>query len=80
MSKRELRLAHAYKLKLLRQSRQLTQAELAQRLNMSQQEISAYENARADIALSKLLTLYRVLGASRNEFASLYDEETVRVS
>ena len=63
------------KLYELRRAAGLSQEELAERLNVSRQAVSKWENGAAQPELSKLVELSRLYGVSVDELLSLEDAE-----
>lgn len=52
------------KLKILRQERKLTQAQLAKELNMNQNTISRYENGEREAGYAELIEIANYFGVS----------------
>ena len=65
------------KLYELRRAAGLSQEELAERLNVSRQAVSKWENGAAQPELSKLVELSRLYGVSVDELLSLEEAERV---
>ena len=65
------------KLYELRRAAGLSQEELAERLNVSRQAVSKWENGAAQPELSKLVELSRLYGVSVDELLSLEEAEKV---
>ena len=63
------------KLYELRRAAGLSQEELAERLNVSRQAVSKWENGAAQPELSKLVELSRLYGVSVDELLSLEEAE-----
>ena len=63
------------KLYELRRAAGLSQEELAERLNVSRQAVSKWENGAAQPELSKLVELSRLYGVSVDELLSIEEAE-----
>jgi len=62
------------RLKYLRKERKLTQVQVANVLNVSQETYSRYENGRISIPIESLITLASLYNTSIDYIVSLTDE------
>jgi len=56
------------KLKKLREDRQFSQSQIAQKLNKNKTAYQAYEDARAEPNLATLVQIFRIYGITPNDF------------
>ncbi|ESQ14814.1 MAG: hypothetical protein N838_30995, partial [Thiohalocapsa sp. PB-PSB1] len=61
------------RVRVLRAARNMTQAELAQRIGLSAQQLQKYEIGVNRISASRLYDMARVLGADPNDFFEGFD-------
>lgn len=66
------------RIRQLRMQRGLTQAELAEKLNVSFQQIQKYERGRTSISLMRLQAIARALSVPTSDF--LREEGSIRLS
>lgn len=69
--------AVGYELYLLRKKRSLSGKELAEQLNISQQQVSRYERGICNITIDMLILMLRVLDMPINDF---FGRALVRIS
>ena len=67
----ELKLALSEKVREYRQSKRLTQVEMAERLGSSQSRVAKIENGDASVSLDLLIRSLFALGATRKELAGM---------
>jgi transcriptional regulator with XRE-family HTH domain len=62
MTKRQPLIASGARMRMAREMRDYSQTEVARRLGMSKQQISAWERGRSEIIGTKLIEMARILG------------------